>query len=256
MFTIPEKAQKLLTSQWFFAGLFLLLVNDFILKQAFGNWFTGKLSDFAGLFIFPLFFSGLFPKRRKVVYFLTAILFVLWKSPLSQPFIDAWNEVGLFNIGRVVDAWDLLGLLSLPLAYWVEGRQDLLRVVRVPVAVPLLLGSFAFVATSYSTEVPLQGTYTFPMSQDSLENRWKTLEQLSHGKGSMEMYVDTTWVSYFVFSDVCFDGFELTVKFHELATDSVQVELIQAMHRCPEDESYRKQILTALVEVLAAMQEK
>ena len=40
----------------FLVGLGILLLNDFYLKYAFSNAFTGKLSDVAGLFIFPFFF--------------------------------------------------------------------------------------------------------------------------------------------------------------------------------------------------------
>jgi hypothetical protein len=32
----------------------VLLVNDHVLKEAWGGWWTGKLSDFAGLLLFPL----------------------------------------------------------------------------------------------------------------------------------------------------------------------------------------------------------
>ncbi len=46
---------KYLVSPLFIFVLFLLIINDFFLKAAFHNTFTGKLSDFSGLFIFPIF---------------------------------------------------------------------------------------------------------------------------------------------------------------------------------------------------------
>jgi len=64
-----------LVSPAFLLGLFLLLLNDYFLKAVFHNWFTGKLSDFAGLFIFPLFWTALFPRYKKSIYYITAFLF-------------------------------------------------------------------------------------------------------------------------------------------------------------------------------------
>ncbi len=57
----------------FLASLALLLVNDFYLKAQFGNWFTGKLSDFAGLIAFALFWSAVFPRHAKLVHIGTGI---------------------------------------------------------------------------------------------------------------------------------------------------------------------------------------
>lgn len=56
------------TSFWFLLALTLLLLNDFVLKETFANWFTGKLSDFAGLFVFPLFWITLFPNRKQLIF--------------------------------------------------------------------------------------------------------------------------------------------------------------------------------------------
>lgn len=98
-------------------ALALLLANDFVLKPAFHNAVTGKLSDFAGLFLFALCGFALFPHRRKLVVALTAVGFALWKSALSQPGIDGWNALGIFPIDRVVDATDLVALLILPIAW-------------------------------------------------------------------------------------------------------------------------------------------
>ena len=61
----------------FIAGLITLLMNDFYLKYAFSNVLTGKLSDFAGLFIFPFFFSAVKPQSKKTIYLATAAVFVI-----------------------------------------------------------------------------------------------------------------------------------------------------------------------------------
>jgi hypothetical protein len=36
-----------------------MAVNDHYLKRAYPSWFTGKLSDFLGVFFFPLFLSAI-----------------------------------------------------------------------------------------------------------------------------------------------------------------------------------------------------
>jgi hypothetical protein len=52
---------------WFLAALGLLLVNDHYLKAVYHKWFTRKLSDFAGLFVFAVFWTAVFGGRRLLV---------------------------------------------------------------------------------------------------------------------------------------------------------------------------------------------
>ena len=47
----------ILLSPGFIIATVLLVVNDFFLKPVYHNWLTGKLSDFAGLFMFSLFLT-------------------------------------------------------------------------------------------------------------------------------------------------------------------------------------------------------
>jgi len=42
---------------WFFASVAVLVVNDHVLKERFGGWWTGKLSDIAGLLVVALLLS-------------------------------------------------------------------------------------------------------------------------------------------------------------------------------------------------------
>lgn len=100
----------------FLIALILLLLNDHYLKEKFHNGITGKLSDFCGLFIFPFFWSVLFPTRKREIYFSTALLFVLWKSPWSQSFINSVSS-SLYSINRVIDITDLTALTILPLSF-------------------------------------------------------------------------------------------------------------------------------------------
>lgn len=248
------KNRHLLTSYWFLAGLFLLLVNDLVLKAHFGNWLTGKLSDFAGLFIFPLFFTAIFPKQKRTIFALTAILFALWKSALSQPFIDAWNANGWLTIGRVVDPSDLLGLLALPLAFVVESRGDKLRLLRIPPALPFLLSTFAFAATSYSTDVPIGISHTFQLPKDSLVQRWTNLEAYHRDKARDFHFTSKDTVELFVAYDFCFDGFRLNAVITETGKKSTTIEIMEATHSCPEENSDRKRILSALYEISKALE--
>jgi len=90
---MKPKQKSILVSQLFILGLVILLINDFYLKPTFGRPITGKLSDFSGLFIFPLFWVSFFPNKKNLIFILTALLFVIWKSTYSQPFIELWNSI-------------------------------------------------------------------------------------------------------------------------------------------------------------------
>ncbi|HIA35943.1 MAG TPA: hypothetical protein EYN89_04195 [Flavobacteriales bacterium] len=139
---------KILTTFWFLTGLTLLLLNDFVFKGLYSNWLTGKLSDFAGLFIFPLFWTVLLPRHKSKVFWLTGLFFIFWKSPFSQTFIDTWNNLGLLTISRVVDYTDFVALTVLPFAFYIETIKEKIRAIRLTPYIPLTLSAFAFIATS------------------------------------------------------------------------------------------------------------
>lgn len=108
---------NLLKSDYFLISLFLLLLNDLYLKYEFSNWFTGKLSDFVGLFIFPFFFSIFVPSKIKEIYFATILLFVFWKLEISTAFINYIAEISNIAFYRTVDKTDFIALLILPFSY-------------------------------------------------------------------------------------------------------------------------------------------
>lgn len=107
----------LLLSRGFITGLLVLIINDHLLKGYYGNWITGKLSDFAGLFIFPMFFTALFPKAIRFHHLFTFVFFIFWKTGLSEGFIQWINSIG-FPAGRVVDYTDFMALFSVPASYY------------------------------------------------------------------------------------------------------------------------------------------
>ena len=159
---------KILTSFWFIIGLTTLLLNDFVLKGLYGNWLTGKLSDFAGLFIFPLFWCAIFPRHQNKIFWLTGILFVFWKSMYSQPLIDTWNGLDILKINRTVDYSDLIALIILPFAFEFNRRKDRIINLKTYPIIPLVVSVFAFCATSYQKDFDYNKTYNFPFSKTEL----------------------------------------------------------------------------------------
>lgn len=110
-----DRLKNLLSPPFIFC-LLLLILNDFVLKAAFHNVLTGKLSDFCGLFIFPIFWSAVFPTRKSWVFIMTALLFIFWKSEYAAGFIELANNV--FPIRRTVDPTDLVALPVLLLGWF------------------------------------------------------------------------------------------------------------------------------------------
>jgi hypothetical protein len=116
------ESSLLLTSPPFTMAVALLLLNDWVLKAAIGNGLTGKLSDFAGLFAFSLFWTAILPRHRDVVFLLTAAGFTVWKSPLSDAPLAAWNALGVWPLARVIDYTDWAAVTALLPAYWMARR--------------------------------------------------------------------------------------------------------------------------------------
>jgi hypothetical protein len=118
------QAAALLASPAFVLALVLLVTNDWILKPAFGNGLTGKLSDVAGLFAWALFWCALAPRRHLAVFCLTTVAWLVWKSPLSEAPLAAWNALGAWPLARVVDVTDGLALAVLVPAWHVVARAE------------------------------------------------------------------------------------------------------------------------------------
>ena len=123
LFICVFQIKPALYSLTFILALFVLILNDFVLKNAFSNTLTGKLSDFCGLYAFAFFFSQIFPANKKLaIHIITAVLFILWKSSLSDSFISVFS-IYIFTIDRVVDYSDLWALIVLPLSYFKNGKS-------------------------------------------------------------------------------------------------------------------------------------
>jgi hypothetical protein len=129
----------------FLICLALLLLNDFYLKAVYHNTLTGKLSDFCGLFVFVTFWSAILPGRKQTIFFSTTLIFIVWKSPYSETFIDFFSRT-FYPINRTVDITDLIALAILPIGFfYMRVSTTKLKVNPIPLAALTL---FAFCATS------------------------------------------------------------------------------------------------------------
>ena len=163
--------KSVLTAPLFIVGIFILLLNDHYFKATYGNWFTGKLSDVSGLFVFPLFLSAfMFKNRIFWCYVLTGLIFVFWKLPLSNFLIDFFNWFGI-TIARTVDYSDLFALFILPFSYLYQKQGfKTIGLIKIPM---LMISVFAFVATTLPPQkkvkyVNIDKTYNFDFSKDEL----------------------------------------------------------------------------------------
>lgn len=174
--SIDKSKRDIFTSAYFICGLLLLLINDFYLKQAFHNQITGKLSDITGLFIFPIFFSHIF-RTKKLVYVLTIVLFIIWKSHLATPIIIYWNNLNLYQIERTIDMTDLYALLVIPISYKFKGRlifRDYVSSKYLRLFI-MLLACFSFIATA-GTHGNI-ARYNIDASKADVYNALKLLEK-------------------------------------------------------------------------------
>lgn len=150
----PKQSNYLLNLP-FIIGLVFLVLNDHYLKGAYGNWFTGKLSDFAGILILPLFLKFVFKRSNRTSVIMTLVLFVFWKSPFSQPFIEFYNSISPISTHRIVDYTDFWAFLMLPVSYYIleNIKQFHFDYKQKWVTNCLfILASFSFIATSMIEE--------------------------------------------------------------------------------------------------------
>jgi hypothetical protein len=138
----------------------LLLINDHLLKEVSPSWFTGKLSDFSGLFFLPFILTtglSLTPLKKTftprllgfIAFSLTALCFILLKT--VQSINLSATQIMSYLIGVPVhyslDPTDLLAVLVLIPAWHLWIRPKLITSTRFAF-IPLLIGTLAIAATS------------------------------------------------------------------------------------------------------------
>lgn len=174
---MTDRSFRILGSPGFLIGLSLLLTNDFVLKEQFHSGFTGKLSDFAGLFVFSLFWIAFFPRRKTFICVSTAALFVFWKSAYSQFLIDGWNSLPFFGIQRTVDYSDLWALVSVPLSFFYANVASRVHVPLRFIHVIGIVSVVAFTATSFRQRAAYDIQFKFQSSRKQLLERMNRLPQ-------------------------------------------------------------------------------
>jgi hypothetical protein len=118
------------------AAIAVLLANDHVLKDAYPGWWTGKLSDVAGLVFFPLLLALVVPFRGALIA--TGIVFAAvklwqpantvgeWLFGLARWPLDAVTTLSLPGLGPVDivrDPTDLVALPALAVAWWIHAKR-------------------------------------------------------------------------------------------------------------------------------------
>ncbi|MCP3166264.1 hypothetical protein [Myxococcus qinghaiensis] len=139
-----------------FGAVLVLVLNDHVLKARWPSWWTGKLSDVAGLAMFPLLLQGLWEQSRSrgglsfqpsravltTCVVMTALVFTAIK--VSEPAGDCWRWglgtlqwpvraawawlsgrviPGVAPVAHTMDVTDLLALPALSLSLWLGLRR-------------------------------------------------------------------------------------------------------------------------------------
>lgn len=126
------------------SAIALMAVNDHVLKYKFPGFITGKLSDFCGIFYFPIFLVALVLTADELfelkifrlnkisavsAIVVTDFLLLLVKlSPVSARIIEKYFEMYLFPIQLMQDPTDLFALMVNPFtylylrSYWVTSK--------------------------------------------------------------------------------------------------------------------------------------
>jgi len=152
-----------------------LILNDWYFKTTFHNNLTGKLSDVAGLFAFPYLLSLLYPRHSNKIHIGTVLLFVLWKSEFSQPFIDIFNSFKI-PITRTVDFTDNIALLSIFISYITLRSDFSLTMKPILKKAFMVVSCLSFMATTLPPHtnrkfVNIDKEYEFSFSKRELISR-------------------------------------------------------------------------------------
>jgi hypothetical protein len=233
----------------FLIALGLLIANDWLFKPMFHNAITGKLSDVAGVFAFAYFWSVIAGRKHAAIHVLVGVAFAIWKSPLSQPAIDAWNALRIMPLGRVVDAGDLIALIVLPLSWRIVSTPQAAarvgaesRPTRVAKFLVASVALVAFVATSeQSSRISMEADYLTAYTAEQITQivEAKDDDALSSYGESLSIRIDIK---------DCGNGYA-SLTGHTHGTDTVlRVSRLEA--GCAENDIEREAVLAALDKVL------
>lgn len=180
--SIGEGMRLALLSWPFVLALITLLINDHYTKAAHPGFVSGKLSDVAGIFGVGLLAFAARPGRPLLVAAVLFASFLWWKSPASQPFIDAVLSLGYTRIGRTIDYTDLGAFIVLPAARRAAGRLAHLQMIdarfRRAMTIPVLVTSaLAVAATSPPENVTLREEWAIRPISGAPRLKWSEVSQ-------------------------------------------------------------------------------
>ena len=138
----------------------ILLCNDHLFKTLTPSWFTGKLSDFAGLFFFPFVLAALLSlpldrlrassrKAGGLAILITGVCFALIKlvPVINSLASEVLSQVIGYRTTFVLDPTDLLALSMLLPAWWLWSQPT--QVIRKRAGwVALVIGAAASLAST------------------------------------------------------------------------------------------------------------
>jgi len=135
------------------------------------------------MIIFPLFLAYIFPKLRIFSILVSFVLFIFWKSPFSEGFIDFYNQISPIALARVVDYTDFIAFVFLIIPFLLIKYDALLQPLKIRKISPALIlvpSVFVMMATSpppYYRYGSDRMDYSFKMQKsraealDELKNR-------------------------------------------------------------------------------------
>jgi putative membrane protein len=103
------------------------------------------------MIIFPLFLAYIFPKLRTFSILVSFVLFIFWKSPFSEGFIDFYNHISPIAVARVVDYTDFIAFVFLVISFLLIKYDALLQPFKIRKISPALVlapSVFVMMATS------------------------------------------------------------------------------------------------------------
>ncbi|MCB1178902.1 MAG: hypothetical protein KDK36_15060, partial [Leptospiraceae bacterium] len=153
-----NKSFNALNSKTSYVLVLLWVLNDLFLKQKFGNFITGKLSDVCGLVVFPLlltfFLSVIFKNFKEKVLLIFSIV-LSYSVFLIININQNWSNFYYGLIGSKVNGIsDLTDLLCIPLSLFIliyiykKTKPNISKDIKSYFIIPL--STFAFIATSYA----------------------------------------------------------------------------------------------------------
>jgi len=101
--------------------------------------------------LFPLFLAYIFPKLRTFSILVSFVLFIFWKSPFSEGFIDFYNQISPIAVARVVDYTDFIAFVFLIIPFLLIKYDTLLQPLKIRKISPALVfvpSVFVMMATS------------------------------------------------------------------------------------------------------------